>query len=57
MSIADTFDAITSNRPYRRARPENVACDELRADAAHGRRSAELVEAFIACYEEGALAA
>lgn len=57
MSIADTFDAITSDRPYQRARPAEVACGELRADAARGRRSGELVEAFIACLEEGMLAA
>lgn len=50
-------DSMASNRPYQRARPAEIACGELCADAAHGRRSAELVETLIACLEEGMLAA
>jgi len=48
VSIVDTFDAITTHRPYRRARPVDVAFSELRADAAAGRSSSQLVETFIA---------
>jgi putative nucleotidyltransferase with HDIG domain len=28
-AVADTYDAMTSNRPYRRALPHSVACAEL----------------------------
>jgi len=29
MQVCDTFDAITSNRPYRKARPKEIAFEEL----------------------------
>jgi HD-GYP domain-containing protein (c-di-GMP phosphodiesterase class II) len=29
MQVCDTFDAITSNRPYRKARPKEIAYKEL----------------------------
>jgi putative two-component system response regulator len=55
MSIADAFDALTSDRPYRRAQPLAYAIAELRADAARGRRNADLVETFIASLKGGTL--
>jgi putative nucleotidyltransferase with HDIG domain len=33
IAVADTFDAITSERPYRRAKPHKAALDILRAEA------------------------
>ena len=33
MAVADAFDAMTSNRPYRTAMPEEDALDELRRNA------------------------
>ena len=51
VGIVDAFDAITTNRPYRRARPRRVAFEELRADVARGRSSHDLVERFIEAIE------
>ena len=48
ISVVDTYDAITTDRPYRRGRTREVAISELRDDARCGRTSGELVEAFVA---------
>jgi HD-GYP domain-containing protein (c-di-GMP phosphodiesterase class II) len=46
LSVVDTFDAITHDRPYRAGRPTQVAIDELRREA--GRQfDPDVVEAFI----------
>jgi putative two-component system response regulator len=55
ISIADTFDAITTNRPYRRAAPAEEAFGVLRREVERGLQSAELVAAFIALGESGQL--
>ena len=47
LSIADTFDAMTSHRPYRRGLPVEVAIKEL-SDHAGNQFDPELVEQFIA---------
>jgi putative two-component system response regulator len=47
IGVVDAYDAITTTRPYRRARPQSFAFDELRAEAARGRSSTNLVETFI----------
>jgi putative two-component system response regulator len=54
IGIVDAYDAMTTTRPYRTALPIAVACDELTADVAGGRRSAELVAAFLALVREPA---
>jgi putative two-component system response regulator len=54
VGIVDIYDAITTTRPYRRARSKQFAFDELRADAAEGRLSSTFVETFIALIERGA---
>lgn len=46
-SIVDTYDALTSDRPYRRAWSREQACEELRAEVRRGWRRADLVEEFI----------
>ncbi len=46
LSIADTFDAMTSHRPYRRGLPVEVAIKEL-SDHAGNQFDPELVEQFI----------
>jgi putative two-component system response regulator len=51
VSVVDSYDAITTTRPYRRARSKQFAFGELRADAAKGRSSSQLVETFIALIE------
>jgi putative two-component system response regulator len=55
VAIADTFDAVTSNRPYRRARSKDAAYVELLHDAAEGRWQPELVDVFIALGRRGVL--
>jgi putative two-component system response regulator len=55
VSIADTYDAITTTRPYRAALSPERAYDELTRDAADGVRRRDLVEAFIALGYSGRL--
>ena len=47
VAIADIFDAVTTDRPYRAARSTAAACAELGAEARRGLMSRDLVEAFI----------
>ncbi len=46
VSISDSYDAMTSNRPYRRALPVEVAIDELEKGKG-AQFDPELVDAFI----------
>ena len=48
VAIADTYDAITTDRPYRRARSRGEACEELLADALRGAWPVDLARAFVA---------
>lgn len=49
IAVADTFDAITSTRPYRSAKPHKLALDILEKEA--GRQlDPEAVKAFCKCY-------
>jgi putative two-component system response regulator len=48
VSIVDVYDALTSDRPYRRATSAAHACAELRREVEIGWRRRDLVEAFIA---------
>lgn len=52
ISVADTFDAMTTDRPYRKGLPIEVALRELK-DHAGTQFDAKVVEAFIRAYEEG----
>jgi HD-GYP domain-containing protein (c-di-GMP phosphodiesterase class II) len=45
-AVVDTYDAITSDRPYRRARPHAVAVAELQRVAGH-QLDPRLVQAFV----------
>lgn len=56
IGIVDTYDAIVAERPYKRALPAELACRELRAEAARGWKDPELVERFIHLVEEDRLA-
>jgi putative two-component system response regulator len=47
VAIVDTFDAVTTTRPYRPARSVDAAFAELRQDADARRRRGDLVERFI----------
>lgn len=54
IAVADTFDAMTSDRPYRAALPIEVALDELRAQSGQ-QFDPEIVEAFLLAQERGEL--
>ena len=47
MGIVDVFDALTTERPYRRALPVERAVAELRREVVCGWRHAELVDTFL----------
>lgn len=50
-SVVDTYDAVTSDRCYRRARPPNVAAEILRAESG-SQFDPEVVETFLsACVD------
>jgi hypothetical protein len=56
VAVVDTFDAITSSRPYRRARSQRTALRIMR-DEAGTRLDAEVVTAFLHCYSGRGMAA
>jgi putative two-component system response regulator len=51
IGIADVYDAITSERPYKPALSAGVAYEELMREAKKGWRRVDLVEAFITAEE------
>jgi putative two-component system response regulator len=53
--IVDVFDALTSDRPYRKALSETSALEELRQEARRGWRRADLVDEFTAICVDGRL--
>ncbi len=55
VTIVDTYDAVTTDRPYRRARPAEVAYAELMNEVNNGWRDRSLVQAFIALGRRGGL--
>ncbi len=54
LAIADAFDAMTSNRPYRMALTQDEAFRELR-DGAGTQFDPDMVESFIHMIERGSL--
>jgi HD-GYP domain-containing protein (c-di-GMP phosphodiesterase class II) len=51
LSVADSFEAMTSDRVYRRALPREVALEELRRHAGT-QFDAAVVAAFLGCQAE-----
>jgi len=47
IGIADAFDAMTTNRPYRRAMTEDEAIEELRKDVESGKYDKKLFEILL----------
>jgi putative two-component system response regulator len=47
LNIVDTYDAVTTERPYKPAFTTEQACRELREEVAKGWKSARLVDAFV----------
>ncbi|MDQ7029168.1 MAG: HD-GYP domain-containing protein [Ardenticatenia bacterium] len=54
LAVADAFDALTTDRPYRQALPTEEALRILKLDAGH-RWDPELVRVFSLMWEEGHL--
>lgn len=52
IAVSDTFDAITTDRPYRRALSDEEAIEELKSNAGT-QFDEEVVKAFIESYESG----
>jgi putative two-component system response regulator len=55
VGIVDTYDAITTTRPYRAALPAEHAYAELTRETASGLHRDDLVQAFIRLGRTGAL--
>ena len=52
IAVADTYDAMTSDRPYRKGLPDEVAISEIQKNA--GKQfDEEVVKAFISAYKKG----
>ncbi len=47
VSVVDVYDALTSERPYHHARPQEEAFDVLTSEASKGWRDRALVDAFV----------
>ncbi|HEX9024787.1 MAG TPA: HD domain-containing phosphohydrolase, partial [Geobacteraceae bacterium] len=54
LAIADAFDAMTSDRPYRKALPEEMAMQELIKEAG-SQFDPELVRHFVELLQSGIL--
>jgi HD-GYP domain-containing protein (c-di-GMP phosphodiesterase class II) len=54
LAVADAFDAMTSNRPYRKALPQSVAIDELKTFSGV-QFDPVLVKEFLGCLETAEL--
>ncbi|HIE50523.1 MAG TPA: HD domain-containing protein [Armatimonadetes bacterium] len=52
LMVADAYDAMTSDRPYRQALGEEVALEELRRHSG-SQFSPEIVQAFLAAHQAG----
>ena len=57
VGIVDVFDALTSDRPYRRALSASAACEELQHEATMGWRRSDLVNVFVRLVANGQIAA
>jgi putative two-component system response regulator len=55
IAVVDSYDAMTTDRPYRAAQPADHALAELWRDASDGRIDPELVRVFAAQLESGAV--
>jgi HD-GYP domain-containing protein (c-di-GMP phosphodiesterase class II) len=52
VAVADTYDAMTTDRPYRKAMDKKVAIEELKR-CSGTQLDREVVEAFIQAYQNG----
>jgi putative two-component system response regulator len=56
MGIVDLYDAVTTQRPYKRAMAPEQGFEELRGEVKQGWRRGDLVETFISVVESSAVA-
>ena len=56
MAVADTFDAMTTTRPYQKAMETDYVVERIR-QMAIVRYDPKVVAAFVQAYERGALVA
>ncbi|HUU03348.1 MAG TPA: HD domain-containing phosphohydrolase [Myxococcota bacterium] len=54
IAVADTYDAMTSDRPYRKGLPKKTAVQEL-VDCSGGQFDPRVVEAFLRAYRSGTI--
>jgi len=54
LQVVDTYDALTTDRPYRRAVPPRMALEILRAEASRGQRDERVVLGLRRLLEGGA---
>ena len=54
MAVVDTFDAMTSDRPYRKAKSFKMALDEIK-DCAGTQFDPEIAQLFLSVWEKGLL--
>jgi putative two-component system response regulator len=47
IGVVDAYDAMTTERPYKRAFTREEACDELRNEASRGWKRQDIVDAFV----------
>jgi putative nucleotidyltransferase with HDIG domain len=52
VAVADTYDAMTTDRPYRKAKPKEVALGELKK-CSGTQFDKNVVEAFVRAYQNG----
>ncbi|MET0551759.1 MAG: HD domain-containing phosphohydrolase [Vicinamibacteria bacterium] len=52
LTIADVYDALTSDRPYRRAMPRDSALKVMREEASVGMWDASLIEMLVASIDD-----
>ena len=55
IGIVDVYDAMTTERPYRKATTPAAACAELIREAESGRHRRDLVDAFVSLVRDDAL--
>ncbi|MDD2717452.1 MAG: HD domain-containing protein [Candidatus Wallbacteria bacterium] len=54
IAVADTFDAMTSDRPYRKGLPVEIALKEIR-NCSGSQFDPRVVEAFVSAYDRGSI--
>jgi HD-GYP domain-containing protein (c-di-GMP phosphodiesterase class II) len=52
VAVADTYDAMTTDRPYRKAKDKKMAIDELKR-CSGTQLDKKVVDAFIRAYRNG----